>query len=204
MGDGWGLERTAWSSIFCFPVSCGLLTKCNAPPFEATAPSDRTRDPVTPEGDRARPGWSALSDQFQKTDGSFRKQCRHKEREESHNNSILDYIIIIVRISSDSCSKSTENSLKFFTMLITCIVTWHCAGVEDHVTTIRSSVISVARRSSGAGIHLGLTPRLALCPWTMLISISLISSQTKCTGICVCDSCAAYCTLHVKMLCWFE
>lgn len=26
------------------------------PPFEAVAPCDRTRDPVTPEGDRARLG----------------------------------------------------------------------------------------------------------------------------------------------------
>lgn len=51
--EGW---RTAWSSRLCFPVSCGLLTQCNAPRLEAKVPCDRTRAPVSHQGRLAWPG----------------------------------------------------------------------------------------------------------------------------------------------------
>lgn len=82
MGDGWGLEerREAADSVFLFPVVCWL---------SVMRPRLRPRRPVIGQGIRwlpreAGPGPGCLvRAKARKTDKSFQKQCRHKERKES-------------------------------------------------------------------------------------------------------------------------
>lgn len=76
MVEGWEERREAADSVFLFPVVCWL---------SVMRPRLRPRRPVIGQGIRwlPREAWQSRQAEARKTDKSFQKQCRHKERKES-------------------------------------------------------------------------------------------------------------------------